>query len=216
MAPEHVLEPLRPADQRPLGRPLAGHPWRRFAVLGDSVVEQPGGFAELVRDELAATRPELAFVNLGRRDLRVAEVHATQLAPALAFRPDLALVVCGANDAMRPGYEARAEAVDASLTALIRPLQRAGALVITVSVFVMREYPRLPAWLGPGFSRRMALLARHTTALAARLATVHVDLAEHPAIDRGDTLTGDDGLHGNAHGHTLAAAELIRRLSMEL
>lgn len=216
MAPEHALDPRPQPVLRPRGGPLAGHPWRRFAVLGDSVAEQPGGFAELVRDELATTRPDLAFVNLGRRNLRVAEVHAMQLAPALAFRPDLALVVCGANDAMRPGYETRADAVDASLTAMIRPLQRAGAVVITVSVFVMREYPQLPAWLGPGFSRRMALLARRTTALAERLATVHVDLAEHPAIDGGDALTGDDGLHGNAHSHTLAATEMIRRLSMEL
>ena len=209
MAPEHALQPLA-------GPSLAGHPWRRYAVLGDSVVEQPGGFAELVRDELAASRPELAFVNLGRRNLRVAEVHATQLAPALAFRPDLALVVCGANDAMRPGYETRADAVDASLTALVRPLQRCGALVVTVSVFVMREYPTLPDWLSPGFARRMALLAERTTALAAQLATVHVDLANHPAIGDDDVLTGDDGLHGNAHSHAIAAAAMIRRLSMEL
>src|SRR4051812_41945480 len=115
MATEYAL-PTSPS--------LAGHRWRRYAVLGDSVAEEPGGFAELVRDALAAQRPELAFVNLGRRNLRVAEVHATQLAAALAFAPDLALVVCGANDAMRPGYETRADAVDAALTALIRPLQR--------------------------------------------------------------------------------------------
>lgn len=209
MAPEYALAPRA-------GSPLAGHPWRRYAVLGDSVVEQPGGFAELVRDELAAARPGLAYLNLGRRNLRVAEVCATQLAPALAFRPDLALVVCGANDAMRPGYEARADAVDAALTALIRPLQSAGARVVTMSVFVMREYPRLPAWLGPGFARRMALLARRTTALAARLGTIHVDLAGHPAIERGETLTGEDGLHGNERSHMIAAEAVVRRLSAEL
>src|SRR5205085_7347592 len=115
MAPEHALQHLS-------GRSLDGHPWRRYAMLGDSVVEQPGGFAEILRDELAVSRPDLASVNLGRRNLRAAEVHATQRAPALAFEADLALVVCGAHDAMRPGSEARADAAHASLAAAIRPL----------------------------------------------------------------------------------------------
>src|SRR6185369_7957676 len=74
---------------------LAGHPWRRFAVLGDSVAEgltepvagyHPLPFADRVRVELARSRPDLAYLNLGRRNLRAAEVRATQLAPALAFR----------------------------------------------------------------------------------------------------------------------------------
>ncbi|MER7003881.1 GDSL-type esterase/lipase family protein [Dactylosporangium sp. NPDC000555] len=216
MAPEYALHSA-------IGGPLAGHPWRRYAVLGDSVVQQPGGFAELVRDELDAAGsgsigagPGVASLNLGRRNLRAAEVRATQLSPALAFAPDLALVVCGANDAMRPGYEARADAVDAEVAGIIRPLQEAGARVITVSVFVMREYPRLPAWLGPGFARRMALLARRTNALAAALGTIHVDLSDHPAIGAGEALTGEDGLHGNAHSHRIAAAAVIQRLTAEL
>jgi lysophospholipase L1-like esterase len=187
----------------------AGHPWRRYAVLGDSVVEEPGGFAELVRDALV---PD-AFVNLGRRNLRAAEVRDMQLTKALQFRPGLAMVVCGANDAMRPGYEARADAVDAAIEEIVRPLQDAGAQVVTVSVFVMREYPQMPAWLGAGFERRMALLARRTNALAARLGTLHADLSGHPAIAAGEVLTGEDGLHGNAHSHRIAAAAVLDRLS---
>jgi lysophospholipase L1-like esterase len=205
MAPEY-------AAQAPRSAALDGHPWRRFAVLGDSVVQEPGGFADLVRDELAASAPRLAYLNLGRRNLRVHQVLAVQLSPALAFRPDLALVVCGANDAMRPGYEGRAGAVDAAMAAIVRPLQAAGALVITVSVFVMREYPLMPAWLGPGFARRMACFAERTNALAAALGTVHADLSGHPAIARGDVLTGEDGLHGNARSHKIAAAAVIERL----
>ncbi|MEV6924369.1 SGNH/GDSL hydrolase family protein [Dactylosporangium sp. NPDC051485] len=208
MATEYAL-------QSPVGARLSGHPWHRFAVLGDSVVEQPGGFADLLRDELAAARPGLQYRNLGVRNLRAAEVRDGQLPAALALRPDLALVVCGANDAMRPGYEARADAVDAALAGIVRPLQQAGALVLTVSVFVMREYPRMPPWLGTGFARRMACLAGRTNALAATLGTLHVDLSEHPAIARGDALTGDDGLHGNEHSHMIAAAALIDRLSAQ-
>jgi lysophospholipase L1-like esterase len=209
MAPEYTPRPPRAAA-------LDGHPWRRFAVLGDSVVQQPGGFADLVRDELAAAAPDVAYLNLGRSNLRAAEVLARQLSPALAFGPDLALVVCGANDAMRPGYEARAGAVDAAMAAIVRPLQAAGARVITVSVFVMREYPQMPAWLGAGFARRMRCLAQRTNALAAALGTIHADLSGHPAIARGDVLTGEDGLHGNAHSHRIAAAAVIERLAAQL
>ncbi|MEU7868949.1 GDSL-type esterase/lipase family protein [Dactylosporangium sp. NPDC049140] len=195
MAPEYALPP----------------PWRRYCAVGDSVVQEPGGFAELVRDALA---PD-AFVNLGVRNLRAAEVRDTQLAAALAFRPDLAMVVCGANDAMRPGYESRADAVDAALTDIIGALLGTGATVVTVSVFVMREYPQMPPWLGAGFARRMGLLAARTNALAARLGTVHADLSRHPSIAAGEVLTGPDGLHGNALSHRIAAAAVLDRLGFQ-
>ncbi|MFI5909575.1 SGNH/GDSL hydrolase family protein [Dactylosporangium sp. NPDC051541] len=182
--------------------------YARYCAIGDSVVEQPGGFAELVRDALTPA----AFANFGVRNVRAAEVRDVQLSAALAFRPDLAMVVCGANDAMRPGYESRADDVDSAIADIVVSLQRTGATVITVSVFVMREYPHMPGWLGAGFVRRMTLLAQRTNALAARLGTVHADLSQHPAIAAGDTLTGPDGLHGNAHSHKIAAAAVLDRL----
>ena len=91
---------------------LAGHPWRRFAVLGDSVANGPffpvPGYCPLrwsdrVAAELRAAAPDLQYLNLGVSGLRTAEVRAGQLAAAREFRPDLALVVCGGNDACRPG-----------------------------------------------------------------------------------------------------------------
>jgi lysophospholipase L1-like esterase len=212
---------LRPGEAAAL---LAGHPWRRFAVLGDSVAEGVGDridgyhplpFADRLAAELTAARPELAYLNLGRHGLRARELRPRQLAPALAFAPDLALVVCGANDALRPGYGTRADAVDHEITGTIRALQDAGALVITVSLFVWPDYPGLPAWLAPPPAERMATLARRTTALATALGTVHVDLAGHPAAADHSTI-GGDGLHANARGQAITAAETIRRLGAAL
>src|SRR2546429_598000 len=169
---------------------LAGHPWKRFVVLGDSVAEGIGDrvegydalpFPDRLAAELTRRQPELAYLNLGRRNLRTAQVRAQQLGPALAFGPDLALVVCGANDALRPGYEARAEAVDRELAAMVRALLDHGAHVLTVSLFVLSSYPGVPAWLRAAFRQRMRLLARRTTAVAATLGTIHVDLAARPA-----------------------------------
>src|SRR3954466_15970004 len=88
-------------------RLLAGHPWRRFVVIGDSVAEGlaepvPGysevQLADRIAGELSATAPSLDYLNLGHRGLRTREIRASQLGPALDFRPDLALVVGGGND----------------------------------------------------------------------------------------------------------------------
>ena len=202
---------------------LRGHPWRRFVVLGDSIAEgvsdpvegyHTSPFADRVAAELAGVQPDLAYLNLGERNLRAGEVRAGQVRPALAFEPDLALVVCGANDALRPGYESRVDAVDTDIAAIVSAMQGSGALVVTVSVFVMGDYPRLPSWLGPAFSRRMTMLAARTRAIAAAHGTVHVHLADHPAADA--TLTCDDGLHGNGRGQAIAAAEMVRRLGAYL
>jgi lysophospholipase L1-like esterase len=212
---------LRPGEAADL---LTGHPWRRFAVLGDSIAEgvaeplpgySPLPFADRVADELGRLAPHWEYLNLGLRNLRAHEVRATQLAPALEFAPDLALAVCGANDALRPGYDARADAVDAELAAVIRALQDAGALVVTVSIFVRAAYPSLPAWLTPPGTERMAALGLRTNAVAAALGTVHLDLARHP-VARDPGALSTDGLHGNARSQSVAAAEMLRALGSSL
>jgi lysophospholipase L1-like esterase len=210
---------LRPGEAERL---LTGHPWRRFAVLGDSIAEgvfeatpgyRPIAFADRVHAELRALAPDLVALNVGRRNLRVHEVRAQQLDAVRAFEPDLALLVCGANDALRPGYERRADAVDHELAMMITALQQAGAIVITVSIFVMPCYGGVvPSWLAPAFRRRMTELAARTTSVASRLGTVHVDLARHSALTE-DDLTGPDGLHGNGRSQAIAAAETIRALA---
>jgi lysophospholipase L1-like esterase len=212
---------LRPGEAEAL---VADHPWRRFAVLGDSIAEgvadplpgySPLPFADRVAAELARARPGLAYLNLGRRGLRAHQVRSGQLTPALAFAPDLALVACGANDALRPGYEARAEAVDAELDLIIKALQQHGALVITVSIFVRPVYPSLPSWLRPSGTSRMGMLGARTTALAATAGTLHIDLAHHPIATAMDSISAD-GLHGNARAQSVAAAETVRALGRVL
>lgn len=212
---------LRPGEAESL---LAGHPWRRFVILGDSIAEGVGepvpGYPPLpiahrVAAELARVRPELAVLNLGRRNLRARQVRERQLASALAFEPDLALVVCGANDALRPGYETRAGAVDDEIEAMVRAMQEVEATVITLAVFVWPHYPHLPSWLKPTPTERMAMLGRRTTELAARLGTVHTDVADHPAAKDPDAMSVD-GLHGNGRSQSIIAAEIVRRLGAHL
>ncbi len=205
-------------------RLLAGHPWRRFAVLGDSVAEGlaeplPGysdvQFADRVAGELAATARSFDYLNLGHRGLRTREVRAGQLGPALDFRPDLALVVCGGNDAFPATY--RPDAVAAELRAMITALREAGADVITVGLYNLAysPSPKVPDWLRPGLRTRMATLSERTSAIAAELGTLHVNLTGHPAAtDPG--LFAADGRHVNARGDAIALAETVRVLGTHL
>ncbi|MEU8169793.1 SGNH/GDSL hydrolase family protein [Micromonospora sp. NPDC049004] len=206
---------LRPGEATEL---LRGHPWRRFVAIGDSVVEgmcepTPGypdvQWVDRVAAELSAVRPELAYRNLGRRGLRAHQVRAAQLAPALAFEPDLALVVCGGNDAFHPAYDA--DAVDAELTAMISALRDAGADVITVGMFDVSHSPAVPEHVRAGLGERMRRLSARTARLADRLGTVHVHLTDHP-LTADPTLYSTDGRHGSARSDAIATAETLRAL----
>jgi lysophospholipase L1-like esterase len=148
------------------------------------------------------------------RDLRTAQVRATQLGPALAFAPDLAIVACGGNDALTPRY--RPKAVDADLTAIVAALRDAGATALTIGLMVMSDYPAFPPWFRPVAVERMRLLATHTNALAVRLGTIHMDLSEHPVCALPDQILSRDGLHGNTRGHAVCAAAAVRRLGAHL
>ncbi|MFL6119892.1 SGNH/GDSL hydrolase family protein [Actinophytocola sp.] len=205
-------------------RLLAGHPWRRFVVIGDSVAEGlaepvPGysetQLADRIARELSATAPDLQYLNLGHRGLRTREIRVSQLGPALDFRPDLALVVCGGNDAFPATY--RPEKVDVDLRAMITALRGAGAEVITVGLYNVSysPSPAIADWLRPGLRRRMQTLSEHTAAIAAELGTLHLNLTAHPAAtDPG--IYSSDGRHGNSRSDAIALAEAVRLLGAHL
>ncbi|MFF0264970.1 SGNH/GDSL hydrolase family protein [Kribbella sp. NPDC004536] len=201
---------------------LTGHPWLRFVVLGDSVAEglcsPVDGYSELqwadrIAAELRAVRPDLAYLNLGVSGLRTRDILATQLEPALAFGPDLALVVGGGNDAFPATYDA--DRVDRELTEMIRTLQAAGADVMTLGMFDISYSPAVPEWLRPGLRKRMNTLSERTAALATRFGTIHVHLTNHP-LSTDPTLYSPDGRHGTARSDAVATAETLRVLSKHL
>lgn len=205
-------------------RLLAGHPWRRFAVLGDSVAEGlaepvPGYSEEQLADRLAgelrATAPHFEYLNLGHRGLRTREIRASQLEPALAFHPDLALVVCGGNDAFPATY--RPDSVDAELRTMVTTLKDAGAEVITVGLYNVSYSPstEIADWLRPGLRKRMQTLSERTAAIAKDLHTLHLNLTAHPAATD-PNLYSSDGRHGNARSDAIAVAEAVRMLGTHL
>jgi lysophospholipase L1-like esterase len=210
---------LRPGEATRL---LRGHPWLRFAVLGDSVavglgdpVEgySPLSWVERIAAQLRESAPDLAYLNLGVRDARARHVRANQLDAALAFAPDLALVAAGGNDALMPFY--RADDVDREMRTVIAALRECGADVITVGMFDVSYAPAVPNRMKAAVSARMTELAARTAALAAELGAIHVHVTGHPAQFDPSAYSAD-GLHGNLRSHAICAAEAIRRLGAHL
>jgi lysophospholipase L1-like esterase len=203
-------------------RCLAGHPWRRFGVLGDSIAEGLGGptpgypdvpWADRIAAELRGQCPQTAYLNLGRRNTPIAQVRAGQLGRMLAFRPDLALAACGGYDVLRPGFDPAA--VRGHLRAVVGALREAGAEVMTVGMFDGSFSPLVPHAARAAFRRRLHELAALTRQVAEEFGTLHVDLVEHPASLCAD-IYSSDGRHGSARSHAISAAEAVRRLGLRL
>ncbi|MEZ4366309.1 MAG: SGNH/GDSL hydrolase family protein [Kofleriaceae bacterium] len=191
-------------------------PIRRYVALGDSSTEglddpdgQGGhrGWADRLAARLAAAYPGLRYANLAVRSRSAAEIAATQLAPAVAMRPDLATVVAGMNDLLRRDYDAAR--VAAEVGAMQRALIAGGARVITFTL--------------PDVSARMRLGARmaaRTTALNAALREVCAATGAHLLdlaaleVARDPRLWSDDRLHANALGHARLADALAHQLAL--
>jgi lysophospholipase L1-like esterase len=222
-----MLGPVEAADPHCLGdgeaaSALAGHPWRRFAVLGDSVAvgvgDQVDGYSPLswcdrIAAELYATAPHLAYRNLGEREVLAADIRSRQLGPALDWRPDLALVAAGGNNSLRRSY--RPDEVDAELVAIIGTLRDAGVDVITIGMFDASRAPAIPDRGREMVSTQMRELARRTEAIADRLGAIHASVLGHP-LETDPAMWSADGIHGNLRSHAVSAAETIRRLGRHL
>jgi lysophospholipase L1-like esterase len=206
---------LSPGEEDAL---LRGAPWRRLAVLGDSIAEgmgdaTPGYAAQFWGDRLAGAlgrqQPGLAYVNLGKRDLRAGEVRSTQLGPAQGFGPDLAVVVCGGNDLLVEHFDVAA--VEREIEALVEGLAETGAEVVTFTMLNMPSAIELP----PPIPERLDELHHRWRAVSARHGTILVDLAREPVCAEPE-LYSADLKHGSTRGHAVVASYTIRRLGEHL
>ena len=195
---------------------LRGAPWRRIAVLGDSIAEgvrEPhDGYRDLswierIVEPLAAVAPGLTVMNLGQRDLRAAEVRELQLPAALRFRPDLAIVAAGGNDALRRSFSP--EDVADELDAIVAPLREAGADLLMLELMDIVASGLIPPEHAAALDERMSGLAQATREVAVRHGAMLVEMRRHPiSADQG--VYASDRLHLNARGHAIVASEAIK------
>lgn len=198
---------------------LADAPWRSLVVVGDSVaagVRQPLDgyldecFADRLGSALAVTRPGFRYQNLGVRDLKLQQIMDSQLVPAIAFRPDAAVVIAGGNDVL--GRQFDAGYVRDRLEALLGALAGAGADIITVGLFDLARSGLVPREMRHELAARFDELDRLTAEAVAAVGGLHIDTHHHPRSSD-PAIYSDDRIHGNARGHAIAFAAIVSELA---
>jgi lysophospholipase L1-like esterase len=182
--------------------------YARYVALGDSQTEglldgdeASGyrGWADRLAEHLAAGNPDLRYANLAVRGRLAAQVHYEQLDPALEMRPDLATVVAGMNDLIRPRFNAAD--VTAHLDAMFAALTAAGAHVVTVTFPDIGTIMPLARPLRP----RLLDFNQRIRDAALRHGVTVIDTFPHPVFTD-PRIWSADRLHGSPLGHARFAA----------
>ena len=190
--------------------------WRHYVAIGDSLTTGGGdpigglegsSWADRLAAALRPLHPDFRYTNLARRGLRADEVRATQLAPALALRPDLVSLLAGGNDLFGPEWDARRYRDE--MAAMLGALAASGATVITLTMLDPSAVlpPRLARRLHPRLEEAHDLVRD----LSRRHGCVCVDAWSLPAA-RDPRIWSADRKHPNALGSLLVAAEAARCL----
>ncbi len=182
-----------------------------FTALGDSITLGIGdpvmagdaertwrGWAALLAGGL--TDPELHILAASGACAR--QIEREQLPRALGLRPDIASVIFGINDTLRPGFDPELIARSAART--VGALCAAGAEVLTMRLPDAGRMLGMPGVLARPLARRTQQINAVLDDVAARFGTLHFDAAGTPeTYDR--KMWAVDRLHPNERGHRLIA-----------
>ncbi|WP_328967162.1 SGNH/GDSL hydrolase family protein [Streptomyces sp. NBC_00239] len=189
---------------------------QRYVALGDSQTEGLGdgddatglrGWADRLAEDLAGHHPGLTYANLAVRGRLAGQVRAEQLAPALALRPDLATVVAGMNDLMRPRFDA--DEVAGHLEAMFAALTDRGVRVATVTF----PDPGYITALARPLGSRVTALNERIRAAAGRHRVVVADTHGYPVVTD-PRLWSPDRLHDGPIGHQRIAEAVAQALGL--
>ncbi|WP_020104869.1 SGNH/GDSL hydrolase family protein [Nocardia sp. 348MFTsu5.1] len=192
---------------------LAGTPWQRFAVIGDSIAAGTGdpwpGYADVPwSDRLAATmksvHPDLAYINTGKIGATIGQVHDEQLRAVLDFRPDLVHVSCGGNDLFL--HDTDLVSVERDLDDLCAAVAADGA---QLSMFTLADaFTGHLRPLRPTFMAFADIVRR----VAADHDAILTEFWDHPARLRRNWLSADH-IHLTMAGHAVVATEVTKSLA---
>ncbi|MFD8247087.1 SGNH/GDSL hydrolase family protein [Nocardia sp. NPDC059691] len=196
---------------------LAGAPWGRYAVVGDSLSAGTGdptqgyrdqGWSDRVADVLRAVRPDLDYLNVSENGATTAQTLEKQAARMLEFSPDLLHLPCGANDIARrrPDFGD----IERTLRQMYDLAKGTGALLTTFTLGKAYVVPVFPDW-----PERIATVNEIVRGLASEYDALVVDMWDHPINDR-DNLLSADGIHFSTSGQAVMAAEVVKKLAESL
>jgi lysophospholipase L1-like esterase len=215
-----TLEPLER-----IAAPSARPRWRTsaaigsFAALGDSFTAGTGCgpgecWADRLATRLAAGCPGFRYRNFAVEGASSEQV-LDQLAPALRFGPDLATIVCGANDVLfsvRPDADAYARRLATIFTVVGESESKPGMLTATAPE--RWDFLELGPRTRNRLERGIVAFNQATREVAARFGVPCLDVARHPGLTEPENFIAD-GLHPSADGHAHAASGFVRLLGIE-
>lgn len=188
----------------------------RYVALGDSQSEGVGdgddrtgviGLADRLAASMARANPSLLYANLAVRGKLASQIRHDQLDAAVALRPDVATVIAGMNDLLRPGFDA--DVVGRHLEAMFEALTAHGA---TVATLTFPDITRITPLARPIAARTVALNAVIRDA-AARHGVVVAETCDH-AVVTDPRLWSPDRLHASPLGHQRIADALAQALHL--
>jgi lysophospholipase L1-like esterase len=177
--------PVGPGDPGdPDGPPPTRRAWR--------------GWAALLAEGLC--EPELHI--LAGNGACMLDVERHQLPQALPLQPDIASVVVGVNDTLRPNFDP--DRIGAAASHTVGALRAAGALVLTMRLPDPGQMLGVPGVLARPLARRAREINRVMDVVAERFGTMHFDAAgDEEAYD--PRMWAVDRLHPSERGHRLIA-----------
>ena len=194
--------------------------YTRFIALGDSYTEgmcdekkhgQYRGWADRVADVMANAHPDFAYANLAIRGKLVQQVIDEQITPALeqVNGPDTLISFhAGANDVIRPGYNAQLV-----LNQYANAVRRIAASGATVLVFTVLERTGNTGRSAKMWEERFSAFNRNVRAVALEVGAIVADANEEAAFSDGRFLAFDR-LHLNAMGHDRVAQAVLEILDL--
>jgi lysophospholipase L1-like esterase len=189
-----------------------------FAILGDSAASGVGD-----SDKNGVTKgwgyylakhfqDPLVYINLSRPGAQSAEVLEDQLPKALIFKPDIAAVIVGGNDALRNGFDPNK--LHQNLRVTISELKKSGAEVLLLQLHDPTLIVPLPRLLARVLSRRINAVNRVIHSVGREFnAQILLTRSIQDIYER--KVWHVDRMHPSKYGHQLIATHfreiLLRR-----
>lgn len=178
-----------------------------FAALGDSITVGAANPIRPAGPDGAARRGWAALLAEGLRepDLHIlaadgacaSDIERDQLPRALALRPDVASVVFGVDDTLRPGFDP--DQLAESAAHIVGALRAAGAEVLTMRLPDPGRMPGPPGASATPLAGRADAINSVMDGIAEQFGTLHVDAAGAAETDE-KRMWAADRLHPSERG----------------
>jgi lysophospholipase L1-like esterase len=194
--------------------------YQRFIVCGDSYSEgmsdeiidgQYRGWADRVADAMSKAHADFTYVNLAVRGKLLGQVVEDQLPAALAYVTGSDTLVsfhAGANDALRPGYQA--DVAIALYAEAVRLIAKSGAQVMLFTVLEKTGNTGRGAQV---WEKRFSAFNKGVRDVGAEVGAIVVDANEENFLsDR--RFLAFDRLHLNPEGHYRCAEAVQEKIGL--